>query len=99
MTSEKLRALVHDPGDDVAVVIQDVASGDEIKVFSLEGAEKGSVKAAESVALGHKIAVRKIPKGKEILKYGRAIGRATRDIAEGGHVHIQNLKSIRWGGE
>jgi (2R)-sulfolactate sulfo-lyase subunit alpha len=92
-----LRALMHDPGDDVAVAIQDIAAGVQIQTITLEGRDIGLVKAADDIPLGHKIAVREIAKGKKVIKYGRAIGRAVQDIAEGAHVHTQNLKSIRWG--
>ncbi len=93
----KYRALMHETKDDVAVVIQDVTAGDLIDIVTLDGTGAGSVKAVDPIALGHKIAVRDIPKGNDVLKYGRPIGRATRDIAKGGHVHVQNLKSLRWG--
>ena len=46
--------------------------------------------------LGHKIALRDMAKGKEVIKYGRAIGRTTKAIAKGAHVHTQNVVSIRW---
>ncbi len=91
------RALMHEPGDDVAVATLDITVGAQVQTVTLEGREIGLVKAAEDIPLGHKIAVREISKGQEIIEYGRAIGRASRDIAEGAHVHTQNLKSIRWG--
>jgi (2R)-sulfolactate sulfo-lyase subunit alpha len=93
----KYRALIHEAKDDVAVVIQDVAARDPIKIFTLEGTETGSVEAVEPIALGHKIAVRAVSQGKEVLEYGRPIGKATEDVAIGAHVHVHNLKSIRWG--
>ena len=89
-------ALMHEPDDDVAVVITDVEAGTKIRVVTLDGEEIGSVTAVEDIPLGHKIAVRDKPKGKEIIKYGRAIGKASQDIVEGAHVHNQNLISIRW---
>ena len=92
-----LRALMQEPDDDVAVAIQDITAGVQIQTITLEGKEIGPVKAVEDIPLGHKIAVKKISKGKEVIKYGRAIGKAVREIAEGAHVHTQNLKSIRWG--
>lgn len=42
---------------------------------------------------GHKYARRDILEGEEIIKYGMAIGRATSDIATGGHVHTHNTKT------
>lgn len=40
---------------------------------------------------GHKVALRVIAKGEEVIKYGFPIGKATQDIAEGEWVHSHNL--------
>lgn len=40
---------------------------------------------------GHKVALRPIAKGEEVIKYGFPIGRATQDIVEGEWVHSHNL--------
>jgi (2R)-sulfolactate sulfo-lyase subunit alpha len=90
-------ALMHHPEDDVAVVVQDFTAGAQIKTVTLDGKEIGAIRAVEDIPLGHKIAVRDLAKGKEIIEYGRAIGRASQTISEGAHIHTQNLKSIRWG--
>ena len=34
--------------------------------------------------------------GEQVIKYGIAIGRATRDIRAGEHVHVHNVKGERW---
>jgi (2R)-sulfolactate sulfo-lyase subunit alpha len=88
---------MHEEVDDVAVVIADVVAGDEVKTVTLEGKAMEAVKAVENIPLGHKIALRDLGEGKEVIKYGRSIGRATRAIAKGAHVHTHNVKSIRWG--
>ena len=90
-------ALMHEAVDDVAVVIADVAAGVEVRTVTLEGKEVGRITAIENIPLGHKIALRDLAQGKEVLKYGRAVGRTTQNIAKGGHVHTHNVKSIRWG--
>ncbi len=89
-------ALMHEKVDDVAVVVQDVATGAEVRAVTLEGEEVAAIKAVEDIPLGHKIAVRSMDAGKEVVKYGSTIGKASEAIAEGAHVHIHNLKSIRW---
>jgi (2R)-sulfolactate sulfo-lyase subunit alpha len=89
-------ALMHDAVDDVAVVVQDVATGDQVRAVTLEGAEVAVVTAIEPIPLGHKIALRDVTEDKEVIKYGRAIGRASQPIAQGAHVHTQNVRSIRW---
>lgn len=40
---------------------------------------------------GHKVALRAIKKGENVIKYGFPIGHATRDIAEGEWIHSHNL--------
>ena len=90
-------ALIHQMEDDVAVVIQDVAGGTTVRTVTLDGQEACTVEAVENIPLGHKIAVRDLAVGKEVIEYGRAIGKASQKIVGGAHVHTHNLKSIRWG--
>lgn len=47
--------------------------------------------ATEVIPAGHKVAIRPIAPGEPVLKYGQVIGIATRPIAAGAHVHVQNL--------
>lgn len=47
--------------------------------------------ATEAIPAGHKVAIRPIGPGEPVLKYGQVIGIATRPIAAGAHVHVQNL--------
>jgi altronate hydrolase len=44
------------------------------------------------VPRGHKVAVRALPAGAAVRKYGQIIGFATRDVAAGEHVHTHNLE-------
>lgn len=46
---------------------------------------------------GHKYAIRAIAPGELVIKYGMPIGRATRAIAVGEHVHTQNLTTCLTG--
>ncbi len=43
------------------------------------------------IPAGHKVATEAIAAGSDVRKYGHTIGRATRDIAAGEHVHSHNL--------
>lgn len=47
---------------------------------------------AQSIMRGHKVAVSAIPAGSQVFRYGQPIGQATREIAPGEHVHVQNLR-------
>jgi altronate hydrolase len=73
------------PVDDVAIATADIAAGTEVD------AGGGNLTARDDVARGHKIALRDLPAGRPILRYGQVIGFAGRDIAAGEHVHTHNL--------
>ena len=80
--------IVLHPADNVAVALRDLQAGEQItlpdgRLLTLPG----------PIAFGHKLALRTIVRGEKILKYGLPIGSATRAIAPGEHVHVQNLKS------
>ncbi len=51
------------------------------------------------IPYGHKVAIRPIPEGEQVLKYGLSIGAATEDIAVGDYVHIHNVESNRGRGD
>lgn len=51
------------------------------------------------IPYGHKIALKDIPKGDTILKYGLSIGNALDDIKAGDHVHTHNVESNRGRGD
>lgn len=88
--------LIHEEQDDVGVAVLDLQAGTEIGAATLEGKLLGKVKVAQDVPLGHKIALRDLPADKHIIEYSRQIGRATQDIGTGEHVHVHNLKTLRW---
>lgn len=71
------------PNDNVAVALVDLAAG--------EAAEQ--VVATAAVPRGHKIALRAIHAGERVIKYGYPIGKASREITPGDHVHSHNVMS------
>jgi len=91
--------LLHEASDDVGVAAMDLPAGVEVEAVTLEGAAVVKIAPVEDIPLGHKIAMRSLPSGKHIVEYGRPIGYATVDIPVGGHVHVHNIKSLRWAGE
>ncbi|MBO0869216.1 MAG: altronate dehydratase [Micromonosporaceae bacterium] len=72
-------------GDDVAVATRDLAAGTAVQVGSTQLTLTGTVPR------GHKVALRTVPRGTPVHKYGQQIGVATLDIAAGDHVHTHNL--------
>jgi len=87
------KAVVIDLRDNVAVVLEEVRRGDPVVVEA--GEERLRLSALSDIPFGHKIAVKRIPRGGEVVKYGEVIGRATRDIEPGEHVHVHNVESVR----
>lgn len=90
------RAIAHKQGDAVAVAIGDLAPGETIQVRVLDGASPLTVAVRNAVPLGHKVALRDLAAGQDVVEYGERIGRATQSIATGAHVHVHNVKSVRW---
>ena len=54
-----------------------------------------SLAVRQKIPLGHKIALQPVNRGEWIVKYGERIGRATRAIRKGDHVHTHNLESAK----
>jgi altronate hydrolase len=74
-------------GDNVAVVVSPLEAGSIVETSA------GVLICVEPIAPGHKIAIRAIPSGERVIKYGEVIGRATQPITEGAWVHVHNLVS------
>src|SRR5687767_2779882 len=73
------RTLRIHPDDNVAVALDDLPAGGEL---------------GDAIPRGHKVALAAISAGSSVIKYGHPIGRASRDIAPGDHVHAHNLASM-----
>jgi len=72
--------------DDVVVLKQTLKVGAEFED------ETQWVRVRQEVRRGHKLAIRNVPEGAPVRRYGQVIGFATRDISVGEHVHTQNLE-------
>jgi (2R)-sulfolactate sulfo-lyase subunit alpha len=88
--------LVHDPGDHVGVAVADIRGGDGVVGVYLDSGETIEVTARSDVPLGHKLALKDVEEGGEIIKYGTRIGVALSRIQVGDYVHTHNVKSARW---
>ena len=74
-------------GDSVYVLRGQIAPGEAVMVDGV------AVAFVHALGLGHKIARLPMVAGDRVIKYGASIGRASRAIAPGDHVHLHNLKS------
>lgn len=92
------RALIIHPSDNVATVVSaGVRAGTIVRLGG--GAARGTVTARGTIPYGHKVALRPIPAGADVIKYGLPIGRTTRPIRPGDHVHVHNVESRRGRGD
>lgn len=73
--------------DNVVVALKEIEKG---AVVSTGDAE---VTALETIPAGHKIAVKEISEGAEVVKYGFRIGNAKESIKAGQWVHTHNVKT------
>lgn len=76
------------PSDNVAVALHALAAGETVTLATL------SLTLKESIPGGHKLAIRPILCGEQVIKYGQPIGVATDVIAPGEHVHVHNLRTM-----
>ncbi|MFN0153428.1 MAG: UxaA family hydrolase [Gaiella sp.] len=79
-------AVLLDPIDDVAIAKAQLAPGTMLVL-----AEGGTVRVGQAIPTGHKVALRAIPAGEPVRRYGQIIGSATSGIEAGEHVHSHNL--------
>jgi altronate dehydratase len=86
-------ALVISDRDNVATALEPLEAGRRLELPAV------SVVTIEPIPPGHKVALRAIPAGDAVIKYGSAIGLASVDIAAGAHVHTHNLSSSRGRGD
>ncbi|MBR1852382.1 MAG: altronate dehydratase [Lachnospiraceae bacterium] len=77
--------------DNVVVALNTIPKGDSIKV-PVDGVEK-EITALEEIPAGHKMALKDIPEGGEVIKYGYRIGNAKEAIKTGNWIHVHNVKT------
>lgn len=89
--------LVHDKADNVGVVVvEDLKAGTDMLCVVTEDNSDFHLTSKDDVPIGHKIALKAIKAGDTAIKYGQDIGKFIKDVEQGGHVHVHNLKTKRW---
>ena len=83
--------LVIDPRDNVAVALRNLVPGEEAK-----GKGVLDLRVLNEIPASHKIALRDLGPGEEIVKYGEVVAVTNRVIKRGEWVHTHNLESKRW---
>ncbi len=85
--------------DNVATIFAEgVSKNDEVEVRDKKGGSR-TMTVLGDIPYGHKIALADIAPGQDIIKYGEAIGMASRQIGKGEYVHVHNLDSKRGRGD
>jgi altronate hydrolase len=82
-----------DPRDDVAVALRELTAGERL------AAGDTPLEIRETIAFGHKLALRDLPAGAKVLKFGWPIGILTANVRAGDHVHSHNLATLLGGVE
>jgi altronate hydrolase len=83
-TAENAALRLH-PSDNVAIARVQLPAGQRVRCGVAE------VVLESDVPAGHKIALASIAADANVLRYGQIIGRASRAIAPGEHVHTHNI--------
>ncbi len=83
-TAENSTILLH-PEDNIAVARVPLSPGQEVRIRGVR------VLALDPVPPGHKIALAPIAPGEAVRRYGHVMGRASRLIEPGRHVHTHNV--------
>lgn len=90
----KNNVLIIHPRDNVAVALTAMTAGDMVTANGIE-----PFKTMDEIPVSHKIAIRDISIGEEIIKYGETVAVSTQIIKKGQWVHTHNLESKRWKNE
>lgn len=93
---KRLAVVVHE-NDNVATSLQDLKRGEE--VILEVGGKKYNVILLNDIPFAHKFALKDINVGESVVKYGEIIGKATKPIKKGEHVHVHNIESTRGRGD
>ena len=91
---EARKAIIMAAEDSVAIALDDLVAGDKVGIRSLLQEIVFEFEVADSVPYGHKLSVKPVAKGAEVIKNGEVIGVASQPISKGEHVHIHNIVSM-----
>ena len=75
------------PNDNVAILLEPLKKGEYVKSWNT------LICVREDIDVRHKIAIKGIKAGENVIKYGLPIGHASSDIAPGEFVHTHNVNT------
>jgi len=91
---ELISLAVMNPKDNVATAVRDLTAGEKVKTE--DGLE---IVLLHDIPFGHKVAIKEIAQGEEVIKYGEPIGLAVAPIKVGEHTHVHNVEGARGRGD
>lgn len=97
MSDINYRVVMMKPSDNVATALCEIPKGTLLEINC--NGQAIQVTTLDLIEFGHKLAVRAIPVGEDIYKYGEVIGMSNRDIQSGEHIHVHNLDGKRGRGD
>ncbi|WP_162652771.1 altronate dehydratase family protein [Lentilitoribacter sp. Alg239-R112] len=83
MSIAQSKTLHLNSDDNIVVALENLRIGDKVSPHEIE--------LKTPVLKGHKLSIRQIDKGENVIRYGQIIGSATEIIQSGCHVHSHNL--------
>ncbi|TGV00966.1 UxaA family hydrolase [Flavivirga rizhaonensis] len=86
MSSRKI--IVLNASDNVGVVISNLSKDEKITI------DGEAICAISDIDFGHKIALKDLPIGALVKKYGVPIGVITQQVHAGEHIHVHNMESL-----
>ena len=89
--------VVLNDADNVATSLVALAAQSRIEVEIGGGCR--TITVLDAIPFGHKLAIRRLAPGDEVVKYGEVIGRASEAIEPGRWVHVHNVESVRGRGD
>jgi LDH2 family malate/lactate/ureidoglycolate dehydrogenase len=95
MAVSDVRVILLASNDDVAATLEEIEPTRIVTVaLNASGETVQELTVRQRIPFGHKVAVRDIPQGKQVHRYGFPIGIATTEIKAGEHVHSHNMRSM-----
>lgn len=91
------RMILANKIDNVVTTVNALEIDDQCDYYFEDSVCKITV--TDTVPVYHKVAIKAIEKGEDIIKYGEVIGCASHFIKQGGWVHIHNVDSNRGRGD
>ena len=84
------KALLFQKGDNVVVALENLEVGDQLLI----NGEESDVFVKAALPQGHKVAIRDIAEGENIVKYSHVIGSANCAIAKGDYVQVLSTFTV-----